>query len=73
MHDAAAVRELYQDEWASSKRCSIAVARPQGRRAAVATPVSGARVAALYRRACEHLALARARSYPPISSTASSG
>jgi uncharacterized membrane protein SpoIIM required for sporulation len=26
--------------------------------------VSGARIAALYRRACEHLALARARSYP---------
>jgi uncharacterized membrane protein SpoIIM required for sporulation len=28
------------------------------------TPVSGARVAALYRRACEQLALARARAYP---------
>jgi uncharacterized membrane protein SpoIIM required for sporulation len=27
-------------------------------------PVAGARVAALYRRACEHLALARAREYP---------
>ena len=26
--------------------------------------MSGTRVAALYRRACEHLALARARSYP---------
>ena len=27
-------------------------------------PVSGARVAGLYRRTCEHLALARARAYP---------
>ena len=36
-----------------------------GRRVrAPGAPVSGARVAALYRRACEHLALARARSYP---------
>ena len=50
----------------SSRSCSIACTRrrattsvDQPRRA-----VPGERIAALYRRACEHLALARARSYP---------
>jgi uncharacterized membrane protein SpoIIM required for sporulation len=54
---------LYADEWAELERfldrqagrASIAGDRPH---------VSAARAAALYRRACEHLALARARSYP---------
>jgi uncharacterized membrane protein SpoIIM required for sporulation len=36
----------------------------EARGLAMAEPVSGARIAALYRRACEHLALARERSYP---------
>ena len=55
--------ELYQDEWAELDRFldrqagSTPLALDQ-------TPVTAARAAALYRRACEHLALARARSYP---------
>ena len=57
--------QMYQDEWTELEALARSRARPQGRRVrAVASPVSGARVAALYRRACEHLALARARSYP---------
>ena len=54
---------LYQAEWAELDRfldkqaCRITIGVDQA-------PVSAARAAALYRRACEHLALARARSYP---------
>jgi uncharacterized membrane protein SpoIIM required for sporulation len=56
--------QLYQDEW---RELEALLDRLLGRKTTVprsSTPVSGARVAALYRRACEHLALARARSYP---------
>src|SRR6185295_5185363 len=56
--------ETYKDEWAELETL---LDRVLGRKAgtfAPRTPVSGARVSALYRRACEHLALARARSYP---------
>ena len=56
--------EMYQDEWTeleASLDCLLA--RGVGKSAPLSS-ISGARVAALYRRACEHLALARARSYP---------
>ena len=54
---------LYQAEWAELAR----VLDKQAGRITIGVdqaPVSAARAAALYRRACEHLALARARSYP---------
>jgi len=54
----------YQQEWNELEEL---LARVGGRtKGALLTdaPLSGARLAALYRRACEHLALARARSYP---------
>jgi uncharacterized membrane protein SpoIIM required for sporulation len=53
---------LYQDEWAeleSQLRAILGV-----RRGDAAEGIDGERVASLYRRACEHLALARARAYP---------
>ena len=55
--------ELYQSEWAELDRF---LDRQAGRItiAADQAPVTASRAAALYRRACEHLALARARSYP---------
>lgn len=52
---------LYQDEWAELERM-LEDLRAGGRRRTAA--VSGERFAALYRRICEHLALARARAYP---------
>jgi uncharacterized membrane protein SpoIIM required for sporulation len=55
--------EMYQGEWTELE---ASMDRVLGRKAgsAASEPISGARVSALYRRACEHLALARARSYP---------
>jgi uncharacterized membrane protein SpoIIM required for sporulation len=56
--------QMYQDEWAELEAMLDSAL---GRKSPKGTPpvdVSGARLAALYRRACEHLALARARSYP---------
>src|SRR5438128_11500811 len=57
---------LYQTEWAELERLLDRVfeRRRIETGAAEFEPISGARVAALYRRACEQLALARARSYP---------
>jgi uncharacterized membrane protein SpoIIM required for sporulation len=54
---------LYQGEWAELEGL---LDQLLGRRKAAkgALPIQGERVAVLYRRACEHLALARARSYP---------
>lgn len=53
---------MYQDEWAELETLLDQV---RGRKTgAQHAPASGARAAALYRRACEHLALARARAYP---------
>ena len=53
---------LYQPEWEELKQ---SLTRVRGWRFAKRKePVAGDRVAALYRRACEHLALARARAYP---------
>ena len=53
--------QLYQAEWTELEALLEDVRR--GTRAAGAT-ASGARAATLYRCACEHLALARARAYP---------
>ena len=56
--------QTYQEEWAELESLLDSLL---GRRSVSHQPlssISGARVAALYRRACEHLALARARSYP---------
>jgi uncharacterized membrane protein SpoIIM required for sporulation len=52
---------LYQDEWQELEALLDQVlkrTKPAGK------TVRGERIAALYRRACEHLALARARAYP---------
>jgi len=55
--------QLYQNDW---NELDALLAQLQGRRRKGETkqPISGERVAQLYRRACEHLALARARAYP---------
>jgi uncharacterized membrane protein SpoIIM required for sporulation len=58
--------QTYREEWAELE---TALSTLQGRKQEQTSirsigTISGARVAALYRRACEHLALARARSYP---------
>jgi uncharacterized membrane protein SpoIIM required for sporulation len=55
---------LYQGEWIELEALLDRVLGRAGARASAEEDVSGARVAALYRRACEQLALARARSYP---------
>jgi len=54
---------LYQDEW---QELEALLDRAFGRKRdkSPAEPLRGERIAALYRRACEQLALARARSYP---------
>jgi uncharacterized membrane protein SpoIIM required for sporulation len=54
---------LYQAEWqelAGLLKSALEGKSQDAKRA----PIRGERVAALYRRACEHLALARARAYP---------
>jgi uncharacterized membrane protein SpoIIM required for sporulation len=56
--------QTYQDEWTELE---ASLGRVLGRKAGWSAPrsaVSGVRVAALYRRACENLALAQARCYP---------
>jgi uncharacterized membrane protein SpoIIM required for sporulation len=57
--------QLYQEEWAELEALLNRVIGREGHSAGRRFDVPGDRVAALYRRACEHLALARARSYPP--------
>ena len=56
--------QLYQDDWAELETLLDCVLGRKAGRSTRPSPVSGVRIAALYRRACEHLALARARSYP---------
>jgi uncharacterized membrane protein SpoIIM required for sporulation len=56
--------EMYQDEWTELEASLDCLLARGVRKSAPFSSVSGARVAALYRRACEHLALARARCYP---------
>jgi uncharacterized membrane protein SpoIIM required for sporulation len=55
---------LYQAEWAELESLLDRVLGRRRKQSGGREGVSGARVAALYRRACEQLALARARSYP---------
>ncbi|HWK11403.1 MAG TPA: stage II sporulation protein M [Vicinamibacterales bacterium] len=55
---------LYETEWAELEALVDRALGRTSRRSAWDEEISGARVAALYRRACEQLALARARSYP---------
>jgi uncharacterized membrane protein SpoIIM required for sporulation len=56
--------QMYQDEWRELETLLDCVIGRKVGKSAPCPPVSGARIAALYRRTCEHLALARARSYP---------
>lgn len=55
----------YQGEWAELEALLDRVIGRSVSGGADHLPVHGDRLAALYRRACEHLALARARAYPP--------
>src|SRR5262245_12932112 len=54
--------ELYQGEWQELEGLLDQALDRKNR--APASQLRGERLAALYRRACEHLALARARAYP---------
>lgn len=56
-------QELYEPEWTELQTLLDVLARRN--KSMSRKEVSGARLAALYRRVCEHLALARARCYPP--------
>jgi uncharacterized membrane protein SpoIIM required for sporulation len=57
--------QIYQDEWAELETLvGQALGRDASNRKKTHGPVPGARLASLYRRACEHLALARDRAYP---------
>jgi uncharacterized membrane protein SpoIIM required for sporulation len=55
---------LYQAEWAELESQVFLILNGKNRQKNGLEPIHGDRVAALYRRACEHLALARARDYP---------
>lgn len=55
---------LYEPEWRELETALDELLRRNSARGKQRPPVRGERVATLYRRACEHLALARARSYP---------
>ncbi|HSC14818.1 MAG TPA: stage II sporulation protein M [Gammaproteobacteria bacterium] len=57
-----AFEALYQAEWQELEELLDRVLKRTSKRSN--EPLRGERIAALYRRACEHLALARARSYP---------
>jgi len=56
--------QLYDSEWSELEVLLGQVSSRTLVRTITPEPVSGARVALLYRRTCEHLALARARAYP---------
>jgi uncharacterized membrane protein SpoIIM required for sporulation len=56
--------QLYQDGWAELEKLVGEVDRLKAFRKSTRVAVDGERLAALYRKACEHLALARARAYP---------
>src|SRR6185436_19799881 len=58
--------QTYQDEWSELEAHLEELAPRRGRTGTLLShvPGSGARIATLYRRACDHLALARARAYP---------
>ena len=64
-HDAAAFRESLPGRVGRTRIPAPLDPRPASTKQSDGLePIRGERVAALYRRACEHLALARARSYP---------
>ena len=54
----------YQDDWTELEAALGCVLGRKAGKSAPRSSVSGVRVAALYRRACENLALAQARCYP---------
>jgi uncharacterized membrane protein SpoIIM required for sporulation len=56
--------QMYQDEWAELEALLDRELGHASGPSALSPSASGARIAALYRRACEHLELARARCYP---------
>ena len=56
--------KTYQHEWSELEELLARAGSRATGKPLTDSPLSGARLAALYRRACEHLALARARSYP---------
>ncbi len=58
--------QTYRDEWSELEASLDEIAPRKGRTTRLLhhPPGSGARVATLYRHACDHLALARARAYP---------
>jgi uncharacterized membrane protein SpoIIM required for sporulation len=55
---------LYQAEWTELEEQIRLILDGKNRKRESTEAIQGERVAALYRRACEHLALARARAYP---------
>ena len=55
---------LYEKEWVELANALAPILDGHRRRSLQSDPIRGERVAELYRRACEHLALARARNYP---------
>jgi uncharacterized membrane protein SpoIIM required for sporulation len=56
--------QTYDEEWTELERTLDDVSGHKRRVSGGPLSISGARVATLYRRACDHLALARARAYP---------
>jgi len=56
--------QLYQGDWSELEQNLQDILDPKHADALGHAPPSGDRVGMLYRRACDHLALARARSYP---------
>ncbi len=56
--------QLYEAEWTELEAQVRLILTGRSRQSNGVEPIRGDRVAALYRRACEHLALARARGYP---------
>jgi uncharacterized membrane protein SpoIIM required for sporulation len=56
--------QMYQEGWSELEGQLNSVLGRTARKDAKKKPVDGERLAELYRRACEHLALARARAYP---------
>ena len=56
--------QLHQEEWSELEIAIGSVGTQTISKSMSLPPARGARVALLYRRACEHLALARARAYP---------
>jgi uncharacterized membrane protein SpoIIM required for sporulation len=54
----------YQADWVELEKLLHAAAAGRKQAKPGEEPIQGERVASLYRRACEHLALARARGYP---------